>query len=276
MASDTDTDTDADGTDDSPPLTLYRLHGCPYCELVVRRLERYALPYRSRFVAGEHSRRDAVARVAGTRSVPVLVDHDRDVTMPESGHILEYLDQTYGEGTSDESAVPAGTELVEFPPTEHPTEGEQAPDFTRPLVTDEYWEDVSLSDLVAEEGHVLVVFFPLNWGGKSVYWWNELQDRTVGADASVVGVGISQPFDHQRFIERRGLEHPLFSDPGNDVAERYGVVHDLDGMTGISEPRPAMFLVGPERTVEYAWVADEWPPSPPFDDLEDEDRLAGE
>ncbi|APX97745.1 Peroxiredoxin [Natronorubrum daqingense] len=274
MASKTDTETDE--TVDAASMTLYRLHGCPYCELVVRRLERYAISYRSRFVAGEHSKRDAVARVSGTRSVPVLVDHDRDVTMPESARILEYLDRTYGEEGGDESAVPAGTELVEFPPTEHPTEGEQAPDFTRPLVTDEYWEDASLSDLVAEDGRVLVVFFPLNWGGKSVYWWDELQGRDWAPDVSVVGVGISQPFDHQRFIERRGLEYPLFSDPGNDVAERYGVVHDLDGMAGISEPRPAMFLVGPDRTVEYAWVASEWPPSPPFDDLEDEERLAEE
>ncbi len=89
-----DEDTPADG----PELTLYRLHGCPYCERVVRRLDRYGLSARSRFVAGEHSTRDAVAREAGTRSVPVLIDHDRGVTMPESGRIVEYLDRTYGEG----------------------------------------------------------------------------------------------------------------------------------------------------------------------------------
>jgi glutaredoxin-dependent peroxiredoxin len=85
---------------------------------------------------------------------------------------------------------------------------------------------------------------------------------------TVAGVGISQPFDQQRFIERRGLENPLFSDPGNGVAERYGVVHDLDGMTGVSEPRPAAFLLDEERRVEYAWVANEWPPSPPYDEIE--------
>lgn len=83
--------------DSTSTLTLYRLHGCPYCERIVRRLDRHGLSYRSRFVAGEHSRRDAVAREAGTRSVPVLVDPDRGVTMAESGRIVEYLDRTYGE-----------------------------------------------------------------------------------------------------------------------------------------------------------------------------------
>lgn len=85
-------------SDAEAPLTLYRLHGCPYCERVARVLEEYDLPYRSRFVAGEHSRRDAVAREAGTRSVPVLIDPDRGVTMAESARIVEYLDRTYGDG----------------------------------------------------------------------------------------------------------------------------------------------------------------------------------
>jgi glutaredoxin-dependent peroxiredoxin len=256
---------DFDGEDEA--RILYRLHGCPYCELVVRRLERDDLAYRSRFVAGEHSRRDAVARVAGTRSVPVLLDRSRGVTMPESGRIVEYLDRTYGDG-ADNGAETDGLDLVEFPPSDHPVEGEHAPDFTRPLVTAEYWEDTSLSDLAVDTGSVLLVFYPLNWGGKSIYWWQEIARRGWHEEVTVAGIGISQPFDQQRFIERRGLENPLFSDPGNGVAERYGVVHDLDGMTGVSEPRPAAFLLDGERRVEYAWVANEWPPSPPYDEIE--------
>lgn len=82
---------------DTDGMTLYRLHGCPYCERIVRLLDRYGLSYRSKFVAGEHSRRNAVKRVAGTRSVPVLVDADRGVTMAESANIVEYLERTYGD-----------------------------------------------------------------------------------------------------------------------------------------------------------------------------------
>jgi len=76
-------------------LTLYRLDGCPYCELVVDRLEELDLEFDSVWVEGLHSRRDEVRRVSGQRQVPVLVDEDHGVTMAESARIVEYLDTTY-------------------------------------------------------------------------------------------------------------------------------------------------------------------------------------
>jgi peroxiredoxin len=39
-------------------------------------------------------------------------------------------------------------------------------------------------------------------------------------------------------------------------------------MAGVREPRPAVFLVDGEGTVRYAWVADEWPDFPEYDDVE--------
>ena len=160
-------------------------------------------------------------------------------------------------------------DLPEFPPADHPVEGERAPDFTRPLVDGEYWENRPFSEVAAEAGAALLVFYPLNWGGKSKFWWEEIQKRGWGGDdLEVLGIGISQPFDHQRFIESHALEYSLYSDPGNGVARRYDIVHDLDGMAGIEEPRPAAFLVDDELTVEYVWVADVWPETPPYDDVE--------
>ncbi|MFD1587316.1 glutaredoxin family protein [Halorientalis brevis] len=76
-------------------LTLYRLEGCPFCELVVDRLEELDVEYESIWVEGLHSQRDAVRRVSGQRAVPVIVDEDRGVTMAESERILEYLDSSY-------------------------------------------------------------------------------------------------------------------------------------------------------------------------------------
>jgi glutathione S-transferase len=89
----------------SPAITLYRLHGCPYCERVATRLERHDLDYRSVFVEPMHSDRDVVKRAASGRSVPVIVDERTGVSMPESGHIVEYLDRTYG----DEAATAEGS-----------------------------------------------------------------------------------------------------------------------------------------------------------------------
>lgn len=86
----------ADPDRNAEAITLYRLHGCPYCERVVRWLEENDLAYRSHFVPGEHSRRDAVKRVAGTRSVPVIEDPRTGITMAESDRIIGYLERTYG------------------------------------------------------------------------------------------------------------------------------------------------------------------------------------
>ena len=76
-------------------LTLYRLEGCPYCELVVDRLDELDIDYESVWVEGLHSRRNEVKRISGQRQVPVVVDEDHGITMAESERILEYLDRSY-------------------------------------------------------------------------------------------------------------------------------------------------------------------------------------
>ena len=161
-------------------------------------------------------------------------------------------------------------EVVDLPGTDHVAEGETAPDFTRPLVNDEFWEDASLSDL-AEGGRVLLVFYTMDGAFPATYIWNEIRDRAWDDehDVTIVGLSVSSPYEHKTFIEERGIDYELFSDPQNGVAEAYGIVNDLDGMAGISEPRPAVFLLDGERTVEYAWVASEWPDFPDYDEIED-------
>jgi len=41
-------------------------------------------------------------------------------------------------------------------------------------------------------------------------------------------------------------------------------------MAGISEPRPAVFLLDEDRTIEYTWVAQQEPEFPDYDEIEDE------
>ncbi|WP_135853323.1 redoxin domain-containing protein [Halorussus salinus] len=161
-------------------------------------------------------------------------------------------------------------EVVSLPDTDHVDVGDTAPDFTRPLVNDEFWEDAALSELTAE-GPVLLVFFTMDGAFPATYMWNEIRDRAWEADGdlTIVGLSISDPYAHKQLIEERGMDYRLFSDPQNGVAEEYGIGHDLDGMAGVSEPRPAVFLLDDERTVEYAWVADEWPDFPDYDEVED-------
>lgn len=75
-------------------ITLYALDGCPYCETVHDALEEHGIDYETHWVEALHSTRDEVKRVSGQRSVPVLVDDRRGVTMGESENIVEYIERT--------------------------------------------------------------------------------------------------------------------------------------------------------------------------------------
>ena len=162
-------------------------------------------------------------------------------------------------------------DVVDLPAAENPEEGETAPDFERPLVNDEHWEDTALSELTAE-GPVALIFHPMDGAFPATYIWNELRDREVDAyDVSIVGLSISTPYERKTLIEERELgdtDIRFFSDPSNGVAEQYGIVNDLDGMAGIEEPRPAAFVIDGEGTIQYTWVAQKWPDFPDYDELE--------
>ena len=86
-----------------------------------------------------------------------------------------------------------------------------------------------------------------------------------------MGLSISTPYEHKTLIQERGIEHyrGVFSDPSNAVAEEYGIAMDMDGMAGIEEPRPSLFLIDEDRTVQFAWVAEAWPQFPDYDGLEE-------
>ncbi|MEF8821772.1 MAG: redoxin domain-containing protein [Halovenus sp.] len=162
-------------------------------------------------------------------------------------------------------------DVVELDEPDNPEEGETAPDFERPLVNDEYWEDTSLSALT-DEGPVALIFYPMDGAFPATYIWNELRDRDIDSnEITVVGLSISTPYEHKTLLQERELEDTeiqLFSDPSNEVAEQYGIVNDLDGMTGIDEPRTATFVIDDERTIQYAWVASEHPDFPDYDEFE--------
>jgi peroxiredoxin len=158
-------------------------------------------------------------------------------------------------------------DVVDLPETDHVEAGDTAPDFTRPLVNEEYWEDRSLSSLV-EDDPVLLVAHSMDGAFPATYTWNEIDDRGWAGDVTVVGISISSPYEHKQLLHERADGVELFSDPDAGVAEQYGIENDLDGMAGVTEHRPAAFLIDEDRTVQYAWVASEWPDFLDYDAVE--------
>lgn len=90
-------------------LTLYQLDGCPYCELVVDKLEALHVDFENVWVEGPHSKRNEVKAITGQRQVPTIVDDEYGVSMSQSRRIVEYLEVTYG-GAESLSAVDHGVD----------------------------------------------------------------------------------------------------------------------------------------------------------------------
>ncbi|QSX00652.1 redoxin domain-containing protein [Haloterrigena alkaliphila] len=160
-------------------------------------------------------------------------------------------------------------EVTELGPADHLEAGEEVPDFTRPLVTDEFWEDRSLSDVAADEGRTILVCTPMISSFAAKYIWDELDERDWFDRADrIVGLTASTPYAVSSFLDDNGFPFAVFADPANGVADSLGIVNDLDGMEGISEPRAAVFGLEPDLTIDSGWVATEWPEFPPYDELE--------
>ena len=164
----------------------------------------------------------------------------------------------------------ADFDVVDLGPTDHLESGDEASDISRPLVTDEFWEDRKLSALAGEGGRTIVVFTPMIGSFVAKYVWDELDERDWADRADrVVGVTASTPYGISRFLDENELPVGIFADPANDIADAYGIAHELDGMAGIGEPRLAFFALESDLTVDAAWVATEWPEFPDYDDLEE-------
>jgi peroxiredoxin len=169
-------------------------------------------------------------------------------------------------------------DVVSLPPAQPVAVGKTAPDLARPLVNAEFWEDVRLTELTAT-GPVLLVFHPLDGAFPTTYLWKTITDRGWGDRLQVVGASISDPYAHTQLIRERDLadgDYALYADPGNGLAEAFGVTHGLDGRAGVVEARPAVFLLDQDHVVRYAWAASTWPEFPPYDAVETAiDELVG-
>lgn len=82
------------------PIKLYQREGCPFCQIVRKKLDLLHLPVLLIPVPPKSDERDELFDLSGQRSVPVLVDQDQVIT--ESKSILDYLDHQYGGGKKEQ------------------------------------------------------------------------------------------------------------------------------------------------------------------------------
>ena len=123
--------------------------------------------------------------------------------------------------------------------------GETAPDFT---LSDQYGEELTLSELVAEQP-VALVFFPLAFSGICTGELCELRDNlSIFADHKVrlLGISIDSVYALKAWADQEGYEFSILSDfwPHGEVAKQYGVFVEEAGIA-----TRATLLIGEDRRV---------------------------
>ena len=84
-------------------LTLYYKPSCPYCQRVLGEAEEMGVTFNLKDISDDDVIANELIEKGGKRQVPYLVDNEKDISMYESGDIVDYLKEHYANGTQKES-----------------------------------------------------------------------------------------------------------------------------------------------------------------------------
>ena len=148
--------------------------------------------------------------------------------------------------------------------------GDSAPALSATVGTSDH-EAFALGDHLGD-GPVVLAFFPGAFTPPCTYEMVAFQDRLDAfedADATLIGVSADSPFSQGAFRDEHGIEFTLVSDMGGDSIREYGLEIDIPelGLYGIANR--AVYVLGEDGTVSYAWTADDPTDEPDYDDVLD-------
>lgn len=143
--------------------------------------------------------------------------------------------------------------------------GESAPGFVLAAAPGEM---VDLAEHLGRD-RIVLLFYPLAFSGVCTTELCTIRDawaRYRSLDAAVFGISVDSLFVTRQFREHENFPFPLLSDFNKDVAELYGVLEtNAFGMVGVS--KRAVFVIGTDGIVSYAWVSDDDGIEPPYEEL---------
>lgn len=155
------------------------------------------------------------------------------------------------------------------PPSMPPEVGDRAPAFEALLCDGEAFRATRLSDVVGRRGAVLV-FYAFAFNAVATNWWGHYARRGWDAfpDVPVLGVCRDGPYAQNAFLRELDGDFRSFSDVNGDVAARYDLLVEREGMAGVRTPRRAVFVLDDDREVRYRVVLDDWISPMPADEVE--------
>ena len=135
-----------------------------------------------------------------------------------------------------------------------PSVGDMAPDFT---LTAHDKSSVTLSEM--RRGRVILAFYPAAFTGVCTKEMCTFSDGIAGLDSSgvsVLGISVDSPFSNAAFADSNGITFPLLSDVHRDAVDAYGIALGDFVIPGYTVAQRSVFVVEPDGSIGYAWVAD--------------------
>jgi Peroxiredoxin len=159
-------------------------------------------------------------------------------------------------------------DVTPLPANSSPAVGDPLPGAEVTMVTAETWQAGHFPPQDAA-GPVTVVFHPMIGSFPTTYLYAGLSEAGVTEQSQVVGVTVSDPYAIASFLRGHGYPVAIASDPTCAMAEATDLSLEVDGLPGLEAHRPAVFVTAADGTIQYRWVAEEWPEFPAYDEIAD-------
>jgi peroxiredoxin len=147
--------------------------------------------------------------------------------------------------------------------------GQEAPAFELPGAAGGRIDTHSLAEYTDNDWAVVVVFYPFDFHPSCTTQMCLLRDAeglSLARNTVVMGISTDSAFSHRAFADAHRVDFPLLSDSDASVAEAYGVrveeVHDHCEVA-----RSALFVVDPDRQVQYTWRSEDPEDTPDLTDV---------
>ena len=153
-------------------------------------------------------------------------------------------------------------------------EGHSAPRFELPAVVDGDFERISLEEYLGDVV-IILVFYPADFNPACTGDSTDLDGFDIFGmqpDAIVLGISSDSIYSHRAFAEAYDIRMPLLADVKAQAARAYDV--EADSMDHGN--RRAVFVLDPDGTVVYRWIASDINDRPDLNEVQDAFNQTGD
>ena len=127
---------------------------------------------------------------------------------------------------------------------------------------------VNLSDYSGKR--VVLAFYPAAFTGvctTELCTFTDSMSSLEGANVAILAISADNVFANNEFATANGIGFPLLCDVQRIAIEAYGLtIHDF-GAPGFTASQRAVFVVEPDGSVGYAWIAENPGLEPDYDEV---------